>query len=508
LENNKSTIQIDPNGFRRLILIVTLLLIFAMAARTALDSDMWWHLRAGEISWTTMKPVLDGAFSITRSGQYWLNHSWLSEVVMFLLYKWGGLLALGGMVAVLAVLSAAFVYIQMEGPDLLKAFIMILSSAVVALVWSPRPEMASLVLMAVVGYLLYIFKWKKRNYLWLLPVIFILWGNLHGGYALGFILIGMMVAGEILNHMLGFDDGETLNWKNIGWLGMWSGVSVLALLINPNGVNIWLAPFQTVGVNALQRYVQEWASPDFHDIAQQPFLWLLFLLLASIGLSGRRLDATDLLTIICFGYLAFVARRNFGPFAITAAPVVSRHLGVALSGWWARINIPGSLAAKFKSGTESKDPSRGFHLIRLQKFINLGLVAFLALVAFSKLYVVNLPVFTDKAMESDYPVQAVKWLDTHHPRGNMLSEYNWGGYLSWFARDYPVFVDGRTDLFGDEIINQWIQVIQASDGWQAVLEKWNVRLILVQTDRPIVRQLGQNGWTQLYKDNQSILFSR
>jgi hypothetical protein len=508
LENNKSTIQIDPNGFRRLILIVTLLLIFAMAARTALDSDMWWHLRAGEISWTTMKPVLDGAFSITRSGQYWLNHSWLSEVVMFLLYKWGGLLALGGMVAVLAVLSAAFVYIQMEGPDLLKAFIMILSSAVVALVWSPRPEMASLVLMAVVGYLLYLFKWKKRNYLWLLPVIFILWGNLHGGYALGFILIGLMIAGEILNHILGFDNDETLNWKNIGWLGMWSGISVLALLVNPNGVHIWLAPFQTVGVNALQRYVQEWASPDFHDIAQQPFLWLLFLLLTSVGLSGRRLDATDLLTVICFGYLAFVARRNFGPFAITAAPVVSRHLGTALSGWWARINIPGSLVAKFKSGAESKGSGSGLQFIRLQKFINLGLVAFLAFVAFSKLYVVNLPAFTDKTMEADYPVQAVEWLDTHHPQGNMLSEYNWGGYLSWFARDYPVFVDGRTDLFGDEIINQWIQVIQGSQGWQAVLDKWNVRLILVQTDRPIVRLLGQNGWKQLYKDDQSIVFSR
>jgi hypothetical protein len=90
LENNKLTIQADQNGFRWLILIVTLLLIFAMAARTALDSDMWWHLRAGEITWTTMKPVLDGAFSYTRAGQYWLNHSWLSEVGMFLLYRWGG----------------------------------------------------------------------------------------------------------------------------------------------------------------------------------------------------------------------------------------------------------------------------------------------------------------------------------------------------------------------------------------------------------------------------------
>jgi len=508
LDNEKITIHADQNGFSMLILIVTLLLIFAMAARTALDSDMWWHLRAGEISWTNAKPVLEGAFSYTRAGQYWLNHSWLSEVGMFLLYKWGGLWALSGMVAVLAVIAAAFVYFQMEGPDLIKAFVMILSSLVLALVWSPRPEMASLVLMAVVGYLLYLFKWKKRNYLWLLPVIFILWANLHGGYALGLILIGMMVAGETLNHILGFNDNETLKWKDLGWLVMWSGISVLALLVNPNGANIWLAPFETVSVTALQHYVQEWASPDFHDITQQPFLWLLFLLVASIGLSGRRLDATDLLTVICFAYMAFIARRNFGPFALVTAPIITRHLGMALSGWLARIKIPGWVQTKIKKEIQASNIGTGPHFLRWQKVINLSLVAFLAFIGFSKLYIVDLPAITDGAMESAYPVQAVKWVEAHHPQGNMLSEYNWGGYFSWLARDYPVFVDGRTDLFGDEIIDQWIQVIQAEDGWQAVLDRWNVRLILVQTDRPIVQILGQKGWKQLYKDNQAILFSR
>ncbi|MDR3574768.1 MAG: hypothetical protein P4L50_12960 [Anaerolineaceae bacterium] len=505
MEKNKSAVHPDQSGFQRLIFVVTLLLIFIMAARTAVDSDMWWHLRAGEISWTTMKPVLDGVFSYTRTGQYWLNHSWLSEVIMFLLYKWGGSLALSGMVAVLAVLSAAFVYFQMEGSNFLKAFVMVLSSLVVALVWAPRPEMVSLAFMAVVGYLLYLFKWKERNFLWLLPLIFILWANLHGGYALGLILIGMMVAGEILNHILGFNDGETLSWKNIGWLVLWSVIAVLALIINPNGIRIWLAPFQTVGVNALQHYVQEWASPDFHDIGQQPFLWLLFLLIASIGLSGRRLDATDLLTVICFGYLAFVARRNFGPFALATAPVISRHLGKALSTWWARINIPGSTVSKIMLKIESANNGANF---RFQKVINLGLVAFLAFIAFSKLYIVNLPVFTDQIMETTYPVQAVDWVEAHHPQGNMLSEYNWGGYLSWFARDYPVFVDGRTDLFGDVIINQWLQVIQANAGWQAVLDKWKVNLILIQPNRPIVGLLAQNGWKQLYKDHQSILFGR
>ncbi len=312
----------SPNGqikltrikqFDLFVLVLVLLLIFILAARTPLDSDMWWHLRAGQETWQSGRPMLVDNLSTTRFGVHWINHSWLSEVGMYLLYMWGGSLAIGGITALLAVLSMALVYFTLEGPALLRAFLLILGSAVAAVVWSPRPQLVSLVLMALVGYLLFLYKWKSVDRLWLLPMVFIFWANLHGGFPLGFMLIGCMVAGEILNYFLGNHGDQVLDRRRILKLLMWGGISVAALLINANGFYILLIPFQTVGVKVLQNFVAEWASPDFHQFFQQPFIWLLLALLASVGFSGERLDATDLLGVSLFTYLSLVARTELWP---------------------------------------------------------------------------------------------------------------------------------------------------------------------------------------------------
>jgi hypothetical protein len=502
--------------FDLFVLVLVLLLIFILAARTPLDSDMWWHLRAGQETWQSGRPMLVDNLSTTRFGAHWINHSWLSEVGMYLLYMWGGSLAISGMTALLAVLSMTLVYFTLEGPALLRAFLLILGSAVAAVVWSPRPQLVSLVLMALVGYLLYLYKWKGVDRLWLLPVVFILWANLHGGFPLGFMLIGCMVAGEFLNYLLGNCGNHVLDRKRVLRLLIWGGISVAALLINANGLNILLIPFQTVGVRVLQNFVAEWASPDFHQLFQQPFIWLLLALLASVGFSGKRLDATDLLSVSLFTYLGLVARRNYGPFSLVAIPVLSRHLWPAIRAWYEREPVTGwkkSLGfSKSATGDTSdslvqSDPIR---VIRpgVQKAINLGLVAFVAFAAIGKLYVAANPILVDSSLKSTYPVKAIAWLRTNHPTGPMLNEYNWGGYLIWFLREYPVFVDGRTDLYGDDILGQWITVIQAGQGWQGILDKWKIRLILIEPGRPLAAALPQDGWKMLYQDDQALIFSR
>ena len=178
--------------------------------------------------------------------------------------------------------------------------------------------------------MLYRYKWRRIDQLWLLPVIFFLWSNLHGGWSLGFMLIGITLAGEVLNHCLGNRSAEVLEWRQIKRLLLWGLAAVPALLINPNGLEILKIPFQTVGVQALQQSIQEWASPDFHELFQQPYLWLLLALLAAFALCGRKVDLGDLLSVLLFGALGLIARRNFGPFALVAAPVLSRYLWAAL----------------------------------------------------------------------------------------------------------------------------------------------------------------------------------
>jgi hypothetical protein len=498
IEDQGSEAIKDQKRVKQLFLVVTLLLVFIMAARSPLDSDLWWHLRAGEQMLKTGKPLLSDVFSYTRFGSAWINHSWLSEIILAGLFRAGGFLALGGLVSVLAAGSMALIFLQMEGPAVVLSFIVILASLVAAPLWTPRPQLFSFALFAVMQYLLYLYKWKEKNLLWVLPPLFLVWSNLHGGYTLGFLLIGTIILGEILNHLTG--NASALPWAKILRLSLWSLAGFLAAGINPNGINIWLIPFKTINVSVLQQFIQEWASPDFHDLTQQPFLWLLFALFISTGLSGRKSDGSDLVSVSFFGILALAARRNFGPFALAAAPVLARSLQALTSSWQERLRLPAWFQ---RQKANQKDLP-----FAVTRGINLSLVAVLGLTACLKLYGVTHPAVIDAQVRSLYPAGAVTWLRDHPASGRIFNAYNWGGYLTWSLPEYPVFVDGRTDLFGDEILGEWMKIVQADAGWQALLDQWNVRLILVEPDRPVVKLLSENGWKLVLQEKDYVLYQR
>ncbi|MDZ4159118.1 MAG: hypothetical protein U1B80_04935, partial [Anaerolineaceae bacterium] len=92
-----------------------------------------------------------------------------------------------------------------------------------------------------------------------------------------------------------------------------------------------------------------------------------------------------------------------------------------------------------------------------------------------------------------------------NPTGNLLNEYDWGGYLVWNMREWQVYVDGRTYLYGDEIIGQWITAVQAEKGWQDVLEGWDIRYALLKPNRPLVTVLEMSGWERMASSDHWVL---
>jgi hypothetical protein len=127
------------------------------------------------------------------------------------------------------------------------------------------------------------------------------------------------------NHVLGFDGPEVLSWKRWRKLLIITLISSVVLLINPYTVAALQLPFKTVNIGVLQDFIEEWAAPNFHELYQQPMVWMLLLTLVIIGWSGRRLDATDAALLVIFAYISFLARRNIGLFAVICAPILSRH---------------------------------------------------------------------------------------------------------------------------------------------------------------------------------------
>lgn len=493
----------------RLVTLVTLLLIFAMAARTPLDSDMWWHLKAGEHMLDTGRWLLQDIYSFTAAGAPWINTHWLFEVALAALYRAGGFLGLSALVAGLAVVSMAGVERQCAGSPALKAAALLLGSVVASTCWPPRPLIASLALLAWTGYILYLNKWRGRDYLWLLPPLFILWSNTHAGYTLGLILIGCHIAGELLNHALGVpvsaEGGGALAGRRVVRL---VGIGIacgLAALINPNGLDTWRLPFQTVQMQALQQFIPEWASPDFHQPIEMTLLVLLLALFGAAALAGRRMDGSDLITCLLFGAMALLARRNFGPFAVVAVPVLTRSLSAAVEAARnsPRTALPGWLAALQKPGARSPAGSPA-----LRRVINLSIVGLLGGLGIVKLYAVSHPALVGAYVQTGYPAQAAQWLEQSAAPGRVFNEYDWGGYLQWRLDGFTVFVDGRTDLFGDLIIEPWTQAVQARPGWQTVLDQYAVDYVLLKPERPLVEELEEAGWIRVYADPLAVIYAR
>jgi hypothetical protein len=495
----------------KLFSAIIFLLIFIMAARTPLDSDMWWHLRSGEVSIEAGKPLTVDLFSHTQFGEQWINHSWLAQVLMTFLFKWSGSIGLTTWVALMAAGSLLIVFFQLKGPPLLRAFLLLIPALVSAPVWSPRPQLFSLVFLAILSIFLSQRVFQQKYYWFVIPVLFVLWSNFHGGYVLGVILIVCFILGEIINLIFRYPwrDFASQNKQTWGDIRRYLGCLLLvigAVIVNPNGFNMWMVPFQTVGVDALRDFIPEWASPNFHQIIEQPFLWLFFLTFISIIYAKRGINGVELVILVVFSYLGFLSKRNFGPFAILATPILGKYTWYILQDIQQKRNdFRDSILNNIKIHRLPHKPIPIWLNILLNSFILL----ILSLAGIGKVLYVSSAEIKQPALNAYYPTEAINWIQINQPPQPMFNNYNWGGYLIWFLRDYPVFIDGRTDLYSGRILQDYITIMTVSDGWEVSLNNYDIRLVFVSCDSRLSTSLTYaEEWGLVFADDTACLYKK
>ncbi len=471
----------------RTAVITLFVLLFALATRIPVDTDMWWHIRSG--AYTLQQGFIRvDPFSFTMQGQPWINHSWGSQLILYALWQLAGNVGLALYVAALATAGMAVIYRMCAGSAYLRAFAIVLGAATAAVFWSPRPQMLSFFLSAVVLYLLYLFKYKRIDRLWLLPPLMALWGNLHAGFSIGFIFMAAYIAGESLANLFNRGGEGVLGWRAVGRLVLIGVISAAALVVNPYGLQMLAVPFQTLSIGALQNYIQEWNSPNFHQAEMLPYVALLFGLLAVSAAASRRLRWTELILVCGTAFMALLAGRNVAVFAVAATPIFTYELDSLLTDRGLRFY-----------------PSR--FATPMQARLNLVLIAVIALAAFAKIAIVLKPVAIAEAQALTLPVAAVDYLNQNHPAGPLFNSYNWGGYLIDQAPEYPVFVDGRTDLYGDAFLTRYLQIATGAKGWRDDFAKYGIKLALIEADGSLADALRvEPGWKVAYEDRLAAVF--
>jgi hypothetical protein len=479
---------------------ITFLAIFAMAARISVDTDTWWHLRAGEWILENRAVPQTDPFSYTRGGAPWQYPGWLVEVPMALIYRVSGPGGLNLWTAAMVTLTFAFLWRALTGGAFLRAFTLILAATASGVYWAARPYLVTFLFAAIFLWVLEDFRWGRADRLGWLPVLMAIWANSHGGFAVGILIWGVYLVDAYFRDQIKLLD--SLEWRNLvrfqpaaRKLLVIGGLLLVAVMVNPSGPVMILYPFKTVAINSLSEFIQEWQSPDFHSRQVQPFLWLLFATVGAIGFSKRQLALKDFLLFTGFAYLSFQAGRNIALFALAAPLVLTRHAAPLLKGLQSRLGL----------ASQPPFPGSGNYL---QRILNPILVGVLLLAVVYKVSLIFPEAINQDYFNETLPVAAVDYLQRESPPGRLFNPYNWGGYLLWALPEYPVFIDGRTDLYDDDLIASWLQVVRGEPGWEGVLEHWEVNLVLSDHGMPLVRVLEDEGWRQLYSDDIAVLFAR
>ena len=538
-------------SFRRLVPVVAILAVFAMALRFSIGPDTYWHLKAGD--WMLSEGILlmSDPFSLTRLGSEWIYPGWLAQIALIAAYRLMGFPGLNLLTALAVTATFAFVWKTMREGPLLRAFVLLLAATASAVYWSARPHIFTFLFTAITLWALARFRRTGSRVIWVIPVLTAIWANVHGGFVIPLILIGLELVGTTLDvllpklriainnlggatplerdgasvdgaaglgvHKAMEDEGETSepeahlssgnegaategefkskvrvdsrawNLKTLVGVGL---ASLVAIVLNPFGADMLTYPLRTVSIGVLQDFIQEWQSPNFHQIEVQPFLWLLLIVLMVMAISPRRPTPIELIHIGLFAYLGFIAARNIALFALVAAPVLSRHLDAILVNWLPRRPEGGELSS------------------RLTRPLNLLLLAFIAFAVAIKGALPLTDRFNEQTIAELMPAEAVEYLRDNQPQRELFNSYNWGGYVLWGLHpEYLSFVDGRTDLFDDAVLEEYLDAWRGNDGWLEILGNWGVQTVLIETDSPLARELLRDGWTAVYEDEQATVFT-
>ncbi len=471
--------------FRQVFPLAFFLMIFALAVRQSafIDPDLWWHLQTGQDIVASRAIPQTDIYSFTRAGSEWVTHEWLSEVLIYAVYRvsgWAGLLAVFS-----GFITAAFylVYRRSTGKPYIAAFAILLAVAASSPLFGVRPQMITLLLASTfIAFLTsYSNDGKSRRLFWMVPLM-LLWVNLHAGYALGLGLIGLYLVS------IAFDR----KWDLIPRLLMTLIACAAVVPLNPNGFRMFSYPLETLRSPSMAAFIQEWASPNFHQPMFLPLALFIFLLVAVLALSSKRLRASEVFLLFVTGLAALRSARHIPIFALIATPIFAQQVWelIVARGWELRLIAP-----------QGSEPRTAVLLAVL-----LLLAPAVLDIALIKHFVTNQAVYEAK----NYPQAAVNFLESKKLPGPIYNRYGWGGYLiRRFHGAYPVYIDGRADVYGDQFMYEAFNTYDGGTGWFEPLDRLSIRTVLISPDAPLASLLrNDQEWLKVYEDEQAIIFTR
>lgn len=444
--------------FERLCTALFVLGVASAASFMPAQNDTWWHLRAGEEIWRTGTASLSDSFSHTAAGNYWPNHEWLSQLLFYGLYRLGGMPLLTAFCALLVTATWLIVWQLTSASPVRRLLLSLVGVIPTTLAWSIRPQVLSLFFVALTALLLF------RRRFSLLPLVFVLWANLHGAVLLGIVLVTSVAMGTALR-----------DWRAARPLLIVALLCIVATTITPLGLSFWTEiPASLVRIDP--SLISEWRRPRLMDPALLPF-WVMAATLCLLVVSERPWHrATTAGNGLVWGALAMLplaltSARNIPPFVVLAVPAIALLYGLR---------------------SPETRPTR----IRIERpAFNVAVLVSLSIVAAGSI-AHAWTAETKRLGWHPLPPEAIAAVAACPE--HLYNRYDEGGYLIWFVPSRKVFLDSRYYPYPLALIREHVRV-ETSGDYRSLFERHGIRCAFIPADSLLRRRLVEAGWRLQYE---------
>jgi len=495
----------SPDRSASWILPVTLALaalcLLGLFSTELTDTDFWWHLKAGQyIVQKHTLPVPDPFAYTTALGSaaypgeeqvrhFNLTHEWLAQALLYIVYVMGGIPAVvlmrAALLAGICGLTGLVAFRRAE--NIYAGIAPAAATASVAVVFTAdRPALVTFLLAGVFIAIL-----EFRRGVWFLPLLGLLWANSHGGFFLGWVVLGAYCA-ETIPVWRRVLPGRPLpqDRKQI-WIV--TAATIALSLLNPNGFGV-LATLLKYRGSTMQTSLLEW---------QAPYLWgppyafdlLLYAATAVLIISWRKVRIADWILFAACAAASLTAFRNILLIGMVAPVLIASYfpwklrLPPKVEAKYARFAVPALLAIALTFGT------------------------------------VRGSFFQLRAASWTFPSGAADYILANHITGPLFNSYEHGGYLMW--RLWPqerIFIDGRS--LSESTFRDYRQILynpsagadQMAGPRVELLNRYGIDVIVTNTFEyasgsfyPLAMALAGPGgadWQLVYDDAQSLIFLR
>jgi hypothetical protein len=496
-----------------LAFVMPLIFVFLKldGARSLLfDGDTGWHLRTGQWILAHHRVPHADLFSFSRPGAPWFAWEWLWDVIFALLHQAGGLAAvvLASATVICLTTMGMFRLVRRKCDNGLVAIaVTLLATGACSIHWLARPHLFTLLFFVVTLHITDRAAAGRTKLLaWLIPLTLV-WTNMHGGFFVVFLVFACYIASDLLNALIEPDAQRRAAYlrSTRPWLATAFGCLAVTF-INPYGSGLHKHIVEYISDPYYLQHVGEFQAMNFHSPAVVYFEPLFILAVLTALWDARHRRFADVFLSLGWLHLALIAQRNLPLFAIAASPLVARGLVAAINaareadlGRW--IN---RTARSFENSCVGIEETDRLWRVHLASVVPLAIVAALLLAprpAGAK--------FNATYDPARFPVGAVSLLrspETHR----IFAEDQWGDFLIYNL--YPVkqvFIDGRSDFYGDDFGVAYLDLINVQPGWEKTLDKYDIDTIAVSPKFALASTLKiSRDWRVVHDDGVTVVFRR